>query len=151
MSLLYHYVPVQVPQPVLPLAGRWVRPRPLINITLIGPKTTVIRRAKLDTGADDTIFPETLATHLGIDLTDAPTGEATGLGSGRVPLRYAVVTMRLASGSELREWRGWVGFTSAPLARSLLGFAGVLQFFTATFYGDREQVELAVNSLYPGT
>ena len=151
MSLLYHYVPVQLPQPVLPLGGRWVRPRPLIHITLIGPAGTVIERAKLDTGADDTIFPDTVAARLELDLTNAPTGEATGLGPGRVPLRYAEVTMRLASGSELREWRGWVGFTSAPLARSLLGFAGVLQFFTATFYGDREQVELAVNNLYPGT
>jgi hypothetical protein len=33
----------------------------------------------------------------------------------------------------------------------LLGFAGFLQFFTATFRGDREEVELAVNVLYPGS
>jgi hypothetical protein len=32
-----------------------------------------------------------------------------------------------------------------------LGFAGFLQYFTATLHGDREQVELAVNALYPGT
>ena len=31
-----------------------------------------------------------------------------------------------------------------------LGFAGFLQFFTATFYGDLEEVERAVNRLYPG-
>ena len=35
--------------------------------------------------------------------------------------------------------------------RPLIGFAGFLQFFTATFHGDREQVELTVNALYPGT
>jgi hypothetical protein len=33
----------------------------------------------------------------------------------------------------------------------MLGFAGCLQFFTASFHDDREQVELATNQLYPGT
>src|SRR5437762_436533 len=113
MSLLYPYVPIRVAQPVLLLGGRWVRPRPLIHITLIGPAGTAVERAKLDTGADDTIFPEALAARLGVDLTDALTGVAMGLGLGHVPLRYAEVTMRLARGSELREWRGLVGFTSA--------------------------------------
>jgi hypothetical protein len=32
----------------------------------------------------------------------------------------------------------------------LLGFAGVLQFFDADFRGAREEVELTINSLYPG-
>jgi hypothetical protein len=44
-----------------------------------------------------------------------------------------------------------VGFTSCRLRHALLGFAGFLEFFTATFHGDREEVELAVNGLYPGT
>jgi hypothetical protein len=44
-----------------------------------------------------------------------------------------------------------VGFTNAPLRFALLGFAGVMQVFTATFRGDREEVELAVNGLYPGS
>ena len=45
----------------------------------------------------------------------------------------------------------WVGFTSAPLRRALLGFAGFLPFYSAHFHGDREEVELTVNTLYPGT
>jgi hypothetical protein len=44
-----------------------------------------------------------------------------------------------------------VAFTSAPLRRPLLGFAGFLEFFTSTFYGDLEQVDLTINSRYPGT
>lgn len=70
---------------------------------------------------------------------------------GRVPIRYAKVKLRLTDGIEFREWTGWVGFTSAALHYPILGFAGVLQFFTTTFHGDREEVELAVNRLYPGT
>jgi hypothetical protein len=37
------------------------------------------------------------------------------------------------------------------MQQPILGFAGFLQYFTATFIGDREEVELTVNSLYPGT
>jgi hypothetical protein len=78
-------------------------------------------------------------------------GGGSGVGLAAAPIRYAEVTLRVTDGREFREWRARVGFTSAPLKRALLGFAGFLQFFTATFHGDREEVELAVNSLYPGT
>jgi predicted aspartyl protease len=118
---------------------------------LLSPAGAFPEDALLDTGADDTVFPESLATKLGLDLSNAPVGEASGVGSGPVQIRYARVTLRLATASERREWQGWVGFTSVRLKRSLLGFAGFLQYFTATFYGDREEVELTVNGLYPGT
>jgi hypothetical protein len=52
---------------------------------------------------------------------------------------------------EQREWPAWVGSTSARLRQPLLGYAGFLQFFTATFEGDREEVLLTINASYPGT
>jgi hypothetical protein len=66
-------------------------------------------------------------------------------------IRYAEVDLRVTDGREFRQWRAWTGFTSTPLKQPLLGFAGFLQYFTATFYNDLEEVELTVNSLYPGT
>ncbi len=57
---------------------------------------------------------------------------------------------RTADGIEFREWIARVGFTSALMRRPLLGFAGFLQFFSSHFHGDREEVELTVNSLYSG-
>lgn len=42
-------------------------------------------------------------------------------------------------------------FTPVSLRQPLLGFAGFLQFFTAIYYGDREELELSVNSLYRGS
>ena len=128
-----------------------MRPRPLIPITVIGPADTRVLNGHLDTGSDDTVLAASTAALLGIDLGNAPVGHASGVGQAPVPLKYAEVTFRLAKGGEQREWRAWVGFTSVPLTYALLGFAGFLQFFTATFYGDREEVELAVNSLYPCT
>jgi hypothetical protein len=105
----------------------------------------------LDSQADDSVFPERYAVLTGIDLTNAPQGTAAGVGQIPVSVKYARVTLRLTDGKEFREWTGWVGFTPVLSSYALLGFAGCLQFFTATFYGDREEVDLTVNPLYPGT
>ena len=151
MSLIFSYKLWPSPRPVTPLRGRWVRPRPVVSVTLVGPKASRVQPALLDTGADDCVFPESVAAQIGIDLTSAPVGNATGVGAGPIAVRYAQVALRLTDGREFREWQGWAGFTAARLTVSLLGFAGCLQFFGAFFHGDREEVELTVNSLYPGT
>jgi hypothetical protein len=149
MRFSYKHIPIR--STALALGGRWVRPRPIISVTLIGPSDSRLREGLLDSGADDTIFPQSLAALLGIDLGNAPVGWASTATLTNVPLRYARVSLRITDGREQRDWPAWVGFTSAKLHHPLLGFAGFLQFFTATFHGDREQVELTVNSLYPGT
>ncbi|HXG11149.1 MAG TPA: hypothetical protein VNK04_15420 [Gemmataceae bacterium] len=151
MSLRYHYDLEQVHNPVLALGGRYVRPRPLIPIAIVGPAGTSLREALLDTGADDTVFREAVATAIGLDLTNAPQGSGSGVGLGPVLLRFAEVTLRLATDQEQREWKAWVGFTPAKLRFAVLGFAGCLQYFDALFRGGLEEVELTVNDLYPGT
>jgi hypothetical protein len=108
-------------------------------------------RVLLDTGADDTVFPDHVARLIGLDLAGAPTGTVSGAGAAGLPVRYAQVTLRLTDGREQREWPAWVGFTPSRLTYPMLGFAGCLQFFDATFRGAREDVELTPNGLYPGT
>lgn len=118
---------------------------------MVGPAKTRATDALLDTGADDSVFPERLAQFLGIDLDAAPVRTLGGLNGPPTTVRYALVRLRLSDGREQRGWPAWVGFTSAPIQIPTLGFAGCLQFFTATFYGEREEVELTTNSTYPGT
>jgi hypothetical protein len=149
MSMIFSYAQVRIRRPVHPLGGRMTRPRPLIQIAMIGPLATYAHLGMLDTGADDTVFPDSAAAMIGADLTNAQTGEAAGIGLISTPIRYAQVTLRLTDGREFCEWTACVGFTATPLRRPLLGFAGFLQFFDATFRGGREEVELATNSLYP--
>jgi hypothetical protein len=151
MGLLFPYKIVPVHHSVVSLGGRWSRPRPLITVSVIGSSETYPVDGLLDTGADDTIFPEHVAARIGLDLTNAPVGQATTATVANAPLRYAQVHLRITDGKEQREWPAWVGFTPANLHLPLLGFAGFLQFFTATFLGDYERVELAVNNLYQGT
>jgi hypothetical protein len=151
MSLLFPYTTFPTPNPIWTLHGRQGRPRPVIFVAVIGPHGTAVEKALLDIGADDTVFSDLVATHIGIDLSHSPTGGASGVGPmSAVVLRYAEVVLRISDGKEHREWSARVGFTSAPLHRPLLGYAGFLQFFTATFHGDREIAELAVNAGYQG-
>ncbi len=150
MSLVFAYQQVRVNRPVIALGGRMTRPRPLVQATLVGPSGAFLRDCLLDSGADDTVFPAVAAAQIGIDLSNAPLGEAAGIASTPVPVRYAQVTLRLTDGREFCEWPAWVGFTAAPLRKPLLGFAGCLQFFDGDFRGAREQVELVTNLLYPG-
>jgi hypothetical protein len=151
VTLIYPYSPVRMGCAVPSLFGRSARPRPLVTICVIGPTDSWVRDALLDTGADDSVFPELAARFIGLDLTNAPVGSATGVAASPVVLRYAVVALRLAVGRVQHQWNAWVGFTSAPLRQPLLGFAGCLQFFDANFRGAREEVELAVNANYSGT
>lgn len=138
-------------QPQFSLDGLLYRPRPVIAITLVGPAKTICRDALVDNGADDTLFPVDDALDMGLDLRHLQRGTTTGIGATVINVRYCEVTLRLAAGQEQREWQAWVGFTTSPLARPLLGYAGFLRFFTATFHGETEEVELTVNGLYAGT
>jgi hypothetical protein len=151
MSMRFPYRTFQARQPLWQLGGKSARVRPVLTITAIGPGGTAVDDGLLDTGADDTIFSVRRAAQLGIDLTNAPLGEASGVGGVPVTVYLAEVKLRITDGLEQREWTARVGFTTAPLKRALLGIAGFLEFFNATFFGDREEVELAVNSLYRGT
>jgi hypothetical protein len=105
----------------------------------------------IDSGADDTVFPESVAAIIGIDLTQAPTGQAAGIGGQPLLVRFAHLELRITDGTEFRAWPACVGFVGGGSRSALLGHAGFLQYFTTTFYGDREEVELTVNSTYPGT
>jgi hypothetical protein len=149
MSMIFSYAQVRLRRPAHPLGGRMTRPRPLIQVAMVGPLASWADLCLLDTGADDTVFPDSVAAIIGVDLTNAPTGEASGVGLVSTPLRYAQVILRVTDGREFCEWPAWVGFTAAPLRRPLLGFAGCLQFFDANCRGGREEVELVANSLYP--
>ena len=67
-----------------------------------------------------------------------------------VPLRYAEVFLRIANDEgESIEWRATVAFANKRGSHPLLGFAGFLQFFNATFHGELEEVTLIPNPLIP--
>lgn len=115
MAMRFPYKLKQYNHPILPLGGRFVRPRPVVTASLVGPMNTWAGPVLLDTGADDSVFHEDVARSIGLDLTGAPPAHAAVASRGRVPLRYAQVVLRLTDGHEHREWPGWVGFTPVTL------------------------------------
>jgi hypothetical protein len=152
MTLRFRYYPARLGRPLYSLGGRSVRPRPIVDVAIVGPGSTRVRSALLDPAADATVFHESTAAAIGIDLAGAPVGHGTvATAGGIVALRYAHMMLRLTDGHERREWLAIVGFPPARLVYPMLGFAGCLQFFGAHFFGDVEEAELTINRLYPGT
>src|SRR4051794_38645488 len=119
MTLSYRYQLHNRTTPSLPLGGRWAQPRPVIPVSFVGPSDTWVSDGLLDTGADETVLPDGAASYVGIDLSNAPTGTAMAFGQ-RVPVRYALLTVRIADQQERREWPAWLAFTSAYLRWPLL-------------------------------
>jgi hypothetical protein len=151
MSLVFPYANFPTPKSVWALGGRSARPRPMIIVAIIGPGGTIVDKALVDTGAVDTVFSDVVATRIGIDLTNAPSGIAAGVGPRSRTGSGRGSETEISDGKEYREWPARVGFTSVQIHRPLLGFAGFLQFFTSTFDGTGQSLELTINASYAGT
>lgn len=149
--MIFPYLALPTKSPVAPLRGTMVRHRPIIPVRLFGPLGSRLLDGCVDCGSDDTIFPLSLASKLGIDLTGAPHGEAYPVGGAVVPYVYAPVIMRVTDGIEACQWDATVGFVDLPLRWALLGHAGFLNFFDADLRGARREVSLVPNVLFSGT
>ena len=137
--------------PIPSLAGGRVRYRPMTSVQITGPAGSALRDGLVDTGADDTVFPEQWAPNLGLNLANLPQYSIHLAGRGVLTCRYATVTLRLTDGvSETYEWDAVVGFVNVPIRAALLGHAGFLQFFDATFFGADHEMLLVPNRSFTG-
>src|SRR5438874_7971942 len=102
MTLRFRYRHQRVTRAVVPLGGRWVRPRPIVTVGVVGPLRTLPVDAILDTAADDTVLPERVAQFVGVDLSNAPVESGSGVGGDTAAVRYAQVLLRLTDGNEFR-------------------------------------------------
>lgn len=146
------YLPVSTLAPIPSLNNTLVRPRPVIAVRVAGPNSVIYLDAFLDTGADDTVFESRIARATGVDLVAAPTRAIQLIGRAQpIICRYALVELRIAHGAEAYSWPATAAFVDVSLRYPLLGFAGCMQFFDATFYGADHEVEIAPNRRFPGT
>ena len=150
MTLRFVYRVVSFTHPRAALGGRSSVSRPLIPVTVIGSGGTHLLDGLVDSGADGILVPDYIASIIGVDLATAAQETTRGIGGVRVTASYVDVTLRIADQHEQREWSAWVGFAPMNSRNAILGRAGFLQYFTASFHGDLEFVELTVNALYPG-
>jgi hypothetical protein len=128
--------------------------RPVITIRIVGPRSDARWDALVDTGADETLFPFSLAALLGVEFDPHQTGIAAGISGDQLAIRYGDVEFRIETGAEIVHWKttvGFVDFGSSSEEMIILGHAGCLEYFTATFVGESAELELVPNAILPTT
>jgi len=139
------------PSPIPSLGGGTIRYKPVIPMTVIGPRTQETPFVLVDPGSDDIVFPMALAQRIGLDLSQAPQRQSQGVGTSQpVPVFYAPVILLLSDSIQTVRWRATVGFVAVVLRFSLFGIAGGLQFFRTTLDGVRE-LEIIPDASLPVT
>jgi hypothetical protein len=112
------------PSPIPSLGGGTIRYKPVIPMTVIGPRSQETPFVLVDPGSDDIVFPAALAQRIGVDLSQAPHRQSQGVGTPQpVPVLYAPVILLLSDAVQTVRWRATVGFVSVVLRFSLFGIA----------------------------
>jgi hypothetical protein len=128
------------------------RHRPEVTIDAIGPRRAETIQALVDAGSDETVFPASLASAIGTVLDHASAGQASAVGGNAVQIVPGKVTPQLSQGGQTHRWQTSVEFleTERPEDEvALLGYAGFLEFFRATFDSESRELELTPNNRLP--
>jgi predicted aspartyl protease len=114
--------------------------RPVVPITIHGPKASIELFGLVDTGADFTMLPWKLVDLLGILPDHSRPAEVTGFGDSTGIAIPAEVELELGRGRTTYRWSAEAYFGDQEYL--LLGNEGFLEFFIATFDGGKKTLEL---------
>jgi predicted aspartyl protease len=126
--------------------------RPIINIRIRGEDAEVHSDALVDTGADETLLPLSYAGALGVELDWDSSSQAEGISGEKLAIYYGDVEIEIEQDGERITWKTTVGFAdfgSPSDEVAILGHGGCLEYFTATFDGEKAELELIPNSWLP--
>jgi predicted aspartyl protease len=114
--------------------------RPVVPITIHGPKASIELFGLVDTGADFTMLPWKLVDLLGVTPDHSRSADVTGFGDPTVTAVPAEVELELGRGRTIYRWSSETYFGDQEYL--LLGNEGFLKFFIATFDGGDQTLEL---------
>lgn len=126
--------------------------RPEVVVEVIGAIGISTIQALVDTGSDETIFPVSVAEAIGVRLDRSAVSQASAVGGHVVQLTPGSVTLRLAMSDAAYQWAATVNFlkVSDPGDEvALLGYAGFLEYFRATFDSETYELELTPHGRLP--
>lgn len=126
--------------------------RPEIVIDVIGSRDRASIQALVDTGSDETVFPMSLARAIGVEVDRESVGKASAVGGHEIDLLPGAVTLQVAQDGQVWRWRAVVEFLDVREPENevaLLGYAGFLEYFRATFDSENLELELDSNSRLP--
>jgi predicted aspartyl protease len=117
---------------------------PVIPFRVLGSMAEADYYGLVDTGADETILPRSLADEIG--AVEVPGSERQlALVKHFLRVRYSSVWLQIGQGRRRYRWPAVVAITEEPLTEAILGRAGFLAYFHASFYDDRGELELIRN------
>ncbi|MEX0610644.1 MAG: hypothetical protein WD738_02330 [Pirellulales bacterium] len=146
----FRYASYEVdPSPTVPSGVPY---RPEVTIDVIGRRRIETIQALVDTGSDETVFPASLANAIGVQIDYASAGQASAVGGHTVQLVPGSVVLQITEGERKYRWQTVVGFLEVEQPEdevALLGYAGFLEFFRATFDSQSHELELTPNDSFP--
>ena len=135
--------------PVRGLEGEpatWVD-RPTIPIRLIGSIGEFLSFGLVDTGADQTMLPDRYIEPLGVTIRPGDRANITALGGEALSVRFGLIDLQLGRRGVVHRRSARVGFYAGN--KVILGHAGFLDDFTATFNGRKNYLTLTPNGTAP--
>ncbi len=143
----FPYRPFEViPTPAQP--GVPIIYRPLIPVRVIGSTGDLTLLGLLDTGADETLLPGFIVPHIGVHIDPESRAQFRGVGGQLVTVSYGRADLEVRTRQRSYRWSATLAFLEAS-TMPILGHAGFLQYFTATFNGPRRRVTLTANDTLP--
>ncbi len=118
--------------------GKLIR-RPMIEITIFGPKSTHKELALLDSGADRTLLSMEVANFLGIDLSNARISSTRGIIGSGIETKTVILEIQA---EYLNKIKVPVGFIETKNFNALIGQDGFFDLHKIKFERDHKVFEI---------
>ena len=126
---------------------------PKVPLRIAGGAGTFPTWALVDPASDDTLLPLSVGQLIGAKIDPKQSWQIEGIGGEAVPVLLGEVAFELADGKQTFRWTAKVGlvdFADPKDEVTILGHAGFLDYFQATFDGDLRTLAIEATPAFPG-
>ncbi len=125
--------------PAKKLGKKWIS-RPIIPVTLFGPKGSITVDALIDSGADRCLFHTDLGREIGLELEKGEKESFGGIEGGRIPAFLHKIQIQIVGMDKKIEVLA--GFAAAPGIFAILGQEEFFDAFRIKFEKDHNVFEI---------
>ena len=121
------------------LRKKWIS-RPIIPVTLFGPKGSINVDALIDSGADRRLFNAQIGREIGLEIEKGERETFSGIESGEIVAYLHKIKLQIIGIEKIVELEA--GFTDAPGVFAILGEDGFFDAFKIKFEKDHDIIEI---------